>query len=257
MLLRICLIVVLVAGLGALGLSFKVSERITNLTTNLADTTKAKETAEANAAKATKEATASKKAEKDAKAELDTTKATLATTTAKANEQEKLARELAAKLDKTTKDFNDADARLAQWAALGYSADQVRTLKTTLQKTTEERDVYAAEKIVLARQATALQAKLDLILGAEKEVKMAGNLKGKITAVDAKYGFVVLDIGRNQNLLERGKLAVVRQGKLVGKVKVTTLDSDRAIANVLPGWSQAELMEGDTVVTSYEALAQN
>ena len=71
---------------------------------------------------------------------------------------------------------------------------------------------------------------------------------GKIVAVDPRYDFVVLDVGGNQGVVENGRLLVNRDGKLVAKVRVTKVEPNRSIANIMPDWKQAEIMEGDQVL---------
>jgi hypothetical protein len=48
--------------------------------------------------------------------------------------------------------------------------------------------------------------------------------------------------------LEDGKLLVNRDGKLIAKVQVKSVQPDRSIANVLPGWKLSDVMEGDQVL---------
>ena len=43
-------------------------------------------------------------------------------------------------------------------------------------------------------------------------------------------------------------MLVSRDGKLVAKIRVTTVEPGRSVANVLPEWKQAEVMEGDVVL---------
>ncbi len=64
---------------------------------------------------------------------------------------------------------------------------------------------------------------------------------------DPRYDFVVLDIGEKQGVLEDGKLLVNRNGKLIAKVKIKSVQADRCIANVMPGWKLGDVMEGDQV----------
>ena len=75
------------------------------------------------------------------------------------------------------------------------------------------------------------------------------DLRAKVIAVDPKYDFVVLDAGGNQGIVEGAKLLVNRDGQLVGKIKITSVEPNRSIGNVLPEWKQAgnEIMEGDLV----------
>ena len=51
-----------------------------------------------------------------------------------------------------------------------------------------------------------------------------------------------------QGVVERGELLVNRDGKLVAKLRVTGVEPKRCIANVLPEWKQADVMEGDAVL---------
>ena len=46
---------------------------------------------------------------------------------------------------------------------------------------------------------------------------------------------------------------VNRNGKLVAKVKVRSVQKDRCIANVLPGWQLGDVMEGDQVLPAFPA----
>ena len=256
MLLRICLIVALVAALGGLALSFKVAGRIDQLAQERKDAVEAKAKADAESADAKTKAKAAETAAKAAKDELELAKTNLFTITAKANEQERLARDLGAKLDDMTKKFNETDTELAQWKALRpITPDKIRDMQTELRKVIEERDVYAKEKIILTRSVNDLEERLSKYEGKKQIVKLPP-LKGKVLAVDPKYGFVVLDLGSDQGLLRNGMMVVTRQGKLVSKLKLASVDAKRSIANIMPDWSQGELMEGDEVVTSYEALAQ-
>jgi hypothetical protein len=48
-------------------------------------------------------------------------------------------------------------------------------------------------------------------------------------------------------------LLVNRNGKLVAKVKVRSVQKDRAVANVMPGWQLGEVMEGDQVTPAHPA----
>jgi hypothetical protein len=64
---------------------------------------------------------------------------------------------------------------------------------------------------------------------------------------------VVLNVGGDQGALEAGELLVNRNGRLVGKVKITSVQKDRSVANVVPGWLLGEILEGDLVVPAHPA----
>ena len=42
-------------------------------------------------------------------------------------------------------------------------------------------------------------------------------------------------------------------GKLVAKVKVSSVQKDRAVANVVPGWQLGEIFEGDLAIPAHPA----
>ena len=63
----------------------------------------------------------------------------------------------------------------------------------------------------------------------------------------------MLNVGEDQGVLQYGELLVNRNGKLVAKVRVSTVEKDRSVANVLPGWQLGEVMEGDQVIPAYPA----
>ena len=66
--------------------------------------------------------------------------------------------------------------------------------------------------------------------------------------MDPKYEFVVLNIGGNQGAKERGEMLINRNGRLIGKVRITSVLPDKSIANVIKAWKQDEPFEGDEVL---------
>ena len=138
MLTRISLIVAIVAGLAVAGLNFvKVKEKITTLMSQLASETQAKQEAQADAA-------ATKKTLAVTKTELESTKTELASTqeardkaVAEKEAQTKRATKLAQDLSKSQQERGDLQAQLAQWSALGLTADQIRPLQNDLKKVRE------------------------------------------------------------------------------------------------------------------------
>jgi hypothetical protein len=106
-----------------------------------------------------------------------------------------------------------------------------------------------AETQLLVRKVARLTNELNKYVDPENYVvAMQPGLKGSIVAVDPKWDFVVLDIGEKQGAVKDGIMMVHRDSKLIGKVRITSLLSDRSIANVLPGWKLEEFREGDKVL---------
>jgi hypothetical protein len=159
--------------------------------------------------------------------------------------QSKRADQLSDKLAKTTQERDDAQNDLAAYKATGLSADQVSKLNRTLKDN--------QEKVVLQHERDRIQNRLDKYEGTNTDVVLRADLKGKIVVVDPKWDFVVLNIGDDQGVKENGELLVSRDGKLVAKVIVRSLEKDRCIANIVPGWKLGEVIEGDEVSPAHPA----
>jgi hypothetical protein len=173
---------------------------------------------------------------------------------ATATAQTKRADDLNDKLTKATQERDDAQNDLAAYKATGQTPGEIAGLVTTYKNSQDALDVANQEKVVLMRTVTRLTNELAKVLGTEEfVVKLPADLKGKILVVDPKWDFVVLNIGDDQGVLPDGELLVSRDGKLVAKVIVRTIEKDRSIANIVPGWKLGAIIEGDEVVPAHPA----
>ncbi len=249
MLLKISLALAILVGLATLYFTMPVKEKIDTLTSTLAATESAKAEAEAAQAKATDEAKKSKAALEATSKELGAVTNMLAAVSTRLTEQEKRANKASTELLAVTEERNEARQELNKWTILGLPPERIREELETKRKLETERTALTAELKTFSRNNTELQARLDRYEGdMEKEVPLPAGTKGKIVAVDPKYDFVVLDIGGNQGILQNAKMLVNRDGKLVAKVKITHVEPNRAIANIMPEWKQDDVIEGDQVV---------
>jgi cell shape-determining protein MreC len=71
--------------------------------------------------------------------------------------------------------------------------------------------------------------------------------------VDPKWNFVVLNVGEDQGVLEDGEMLVSRDGRLVAKVIVRSVQKDHSIANIVPNWRLGDVIEGDEVTPAHPA----
>jgi hypothetical protein len=252
MLIRISLIVAIIAGLAVGAINFvKVKEQIEKLQTELASEKTAKEQAQA----------AQRKTQKDldtTKAELTQTKETLASETA-AKEKAVAdaaaavakAESLNANLKETLEKLGAAQAELASYKASGMSPEQVANAAKQINQLQAAINTMQTENKLLGQKIRTLNAELMVYRSEEPKIPLPKGLKGEVVQVDPKWDFVVLNVGIEQGVLEHSELLVSRNGKLVGKIKVRSTDKNRSIANVMPGWKQTELMEGDEVIPAY------
>lgn len=254
MLLRISLIVAILAGLGAGVVSYlEISDKIPALQKQRDD----EHTAKVN------EITAHTKT----KGELKKTQAVLASTqqdladtkgerdkaVARAESQSKRADELADKLTKTAQEREDAQNSLAAYKATELTPDQILALNKSLKNARAEIEVVNGEKFVLLKTIGRLTNELAKYIGPDNVVKLRPDLHGKIITVDPKWDFVVLNIGEDQGVIPDGELLISRDGKLVAKVIARTVQKDRTIANIVPGWKLGDMFEGDEASPAHPA----
>ena len=111
-----------------------------------------------------------------------------------------------------------------------------------------QRAQFVAENGILLSQIEKQSVELSRYTGKSAKITLPRSLNGKITAVDAQFDFVVLDIGENQGAREHGELLVSRGEKLIGKLRILDVKKDHSIANILPDWKQEEVQTGDLVI---------
>jgi len=109
------------------------------------------------------------------------------------------------------------------------------------------------ENKTLGRRLQSTQNELAVYKTPDYQVPLPPSLRGKVLVTDPKWNFVIINVGQDQGVLEHGELLVNRNGKLVAKVKVRSVQKDRSIANVLPGWQLGEVLEGDQVIPAHPA----
>jgi hypothetical protein len=253
MLLRISLIIAIIAGLGAGVVSYLAKEQVALLSDQRNKEHDAK-VSEIGAHGKTK--TELKKTTQELATtvqELTDTKGERDKAVARAEAQSKRADELSDKLAKAVQERDDAQNMLASYKATDLSPEQIIKLNKTLKDANAQILVINGEKGILARELAKKTAELERIVGNDPTVKLRSDLKGKIVVVDPKWDFVVLNIGDEQGVIQDGELLVSRGGKLVAKVVIRSVQKDRCIANVIPGWKLGEMIEGDDVTPAHPA----
>jgi multidrug efflux pump subunit AcrA (membrane-fusion protein) len=255
MLIRISLIVAILAALGAGVVNFVVvKDKIGALTDDRNTQRTDKITAQTDLASTKKVLATTQGDLKQTQTELADANDARDKAVATAAAQTKRADDLSDKLTKATQDRDEAQANLAAYRATGKNPEDIAKLVSAVKDAQDALDVANQEKVVLLRTVTRLTNELAEITGTEDYVvKLPASLKGKILVVDPKWDFVVLNIGDNSGVIQDGELLVSRDGKLVAKVIVRTVEKDRSIANIVPGWKLGEVIEGDEVVPAHPA----
>jgi hypothetical protein len=118
-------------------------------------------------------------------------------------------------------------------------------------KAKAEADLAAAqsEQKILQDQLQASQtqvADLNDAINRSKTGKMPP-LSGKVTFVDHTWNFVVLDVGLSSGVVPNGELIVYRGNAFLGKIRVTKVDPNDAVAEILPD-VKGDIQIGDKVL---------
>ena len=254
MLIRLSLIVAIIAGLAVAALNFiTVKEKIVTLQTNLASETKQKEEAQRDLSKTRRDLDTANK-------DLTQTKEALATTTEEKNQAQaqvaqatETARRTAEELDKTKTELNGVQADLQAYRSSGLTPQQVIALNNSFKEAQAALAGAQSENQLLGRKINRLQAQLDIFIipDGPPPITLPARLQGKVVQSDPKWNFVVLNIGENQEVVERAELLVSRNGQFVAKIRVQSVQKDQCVGNVMPGWQVGEIMEGDVVIPAH------
>ena len=251
---RISLIIAVVAALAVGGINFfVVKDKLDRLVVDRNTNRDGFHTTQAALAKTNAILVKTEGTLKQTQQELADTQSERDKATATAVAQTKRANDFSDKLVKTTQERDTAQNELASYKSTGFTPEQVGKIGRSLKEAQDMIEAGNQEKAVLQRAIVRLDTRLKKYEGPDTDIVLRADLKGKILVVDPKWDFVVLNIGDEQGVKENSELLVSRDGKLVAKVIVRTLEKGRSIANLVPGWKLGEVIEGDEVSPAHPA----
>jgi hypothetical protein len=160
-------------------------------------------------------------------------------------------------LDDTRKERDNARDELAAYKLTELTPNQIVAINKQYKNLQAENQFLARVAQDRAQKIRALTNELAFYKGPEPPiVTLPPELKGKVLVTDPKWNFVVVNVGQEQGALERAELLVNRDGRLVAKVVIRSVQKDRSVANVLPGWQLGEVMEGDQVIPAHPEVKE-
>jgi len=240
------------AALAAGALNFiEVKKKIETVISQRDDEKKQKETAQNDLRKTKSDLDKTKKDLTQTQEKLASTEQERDAAVSTATAATKRADELTAKLADTNQKLKDTAANLASYEATGYKPQQILTLDKQIKNLESQVSEQTVVNKGLRKELDKKIAELEKLLNPEYHVKLPPNLEGKILVADPKWDFVVVSVGDNDDVKKDGELLVNRGGRLVAKLRVTEVQKDRSIANVMPGWKKGDVMEGDQVFPAY------
>ena len=229
----------------------KVQGKIDNLSTDLANTQNTLSDAERELETAKKDQIAAQGKMADAQREANNAKTRLSKAESDLVDQRQRADGHEANANKLQAELVESRKFSASWdlfqQANGTQA-QISQKLATFTEVNNQRANFLAENTILLSQIEKIGVELSRYTGTSVKVSLPQNLHGTVTAVDAQFDFVVLDIGETQGAREHGELLVSRDEKLIGKLRILDVKKDHSIANILPDWKQGEIQTGDLVI---------
>ena len=250
MLLRICLILAILTGVGVIGVSqFLLRPQIETIITDRNNNKDGWDKSKSELAKT--KTTLKNTSEKLAKTEtsLEETKTQLTATTAKFEGEQKRANGLQENLTKSNSELKTAKDELFAYTGTGVKPEEIKGLVSTVKSLTVQNQGLVAEVGLFSEKAKNLKTQLDVVLGREnQDPPVPREIRGKVLVVDPKWDFLVLDVGARNNIPQNGVMLISRNGELVAKVRIMDVQDQRSIANIMPGWKIKDVSEGDVVL---------
>ncbi len=120
---------------------------------------------------------------------------------------------------------------------------QIDELNNTVAKMEDEKDDLKDKIVTLEQTVVDLEAQL----GQGTLKALPKGLYGKIVLVNRDWNFVVLDIGSMKGLVPNSEMLIHRGDKLVGKILISGVTRELAIADINNEWLQMPVQEGDYV----------
>jgi len=167
--------------------------------------------------------------------------------------------------DKLTKDLQSAKTDLdATNSKLKLASEQLQSFEEGLKgkkpddlfkeisELTEKAKALEGEKVLLNSKMEKSEGELKKLREAMDMTKPGGtksmSLSGRVLAVNPTWNFVILDLGKNDQVVEGLNMVVYRGEKMIGKIKTVTVDAQTSVADVLPGTPATAIEVGDQVV---------
>ena len=251
---KIAPIIVILACLGSLYLAFtlagikktqaaRIAELDSSLNTTTASLNKTKSTLKQTEADLT-----------TTKSDLDQATNTLQTTKAALDQKTQEADGLKAQLTTTTEDLGKAKTQLATAeGSLKKIQDGLKEAGlgdlNSIEKVRDKIVSLSDENKVLGQQLTTKQSEIQrLNLRIEDLTTTPVGVRGHVSFVQGKWGFLVLDVGQEQKVRPNTEFLVYRDSKFIGKVQVVSVATHNSIAQILPEYLRRPPISGDLVV---------
>lgn len=180
----------------------------------------------------------------------------------KSNEETKSKIEAStAKVNSNKRQLDEIREKTAKVGDIRELASKMSTLRTEIEELNQSISANETKQRDLEAQNTQADTQL---AGMRKrsEIMSSGQslptLKSRIRTIYPSWGFVTLADGNSSGVVANSSLDVVRDGNVIAKLLVSTVESSTASASIVPDSIAPDttLMVGDTVVASAPAKVE-
>ncbi len=151
-------------------------------------------------------------------------------------------------------DFDNINDKLKNYEK--YKIEFIETkdaLERTIEALESANDNYAAIESKLASVENnygALRKKYNVLVGESSgtQTTQLKKVEGKIINVNYDWNYVIINLGKRDNLPENLEMIVARDQEYICKVLVTRVFSNYSVAEILPKVKHGNAIEGDRVI---------
>lgn len=119
--------------------------------------------------------------------------------------------------------------------------DDMKTKTAELETKNMELEIVKAELTTRVESLSSQRKELDnkiatqgTVINRYQKNIMAKGTRGRVLAVNAGWGFVVLSIGDRQGAAANKVMVVVRGGQAIGRVRIINVESSQSVADIIP-----------------------
>ncbi|HXI84629.1 MAG TPA: hypothetical protein VNL17_11145 [Verrucomicrobiae bacterium] len=106
----------------------------------------------------------------------------------------------------------------------------------------DENKILGQQLVTLHADNVQLKEKLEFL------TTTPVGLRGHVTVVQEKWGFLVLDVGQAQRVQPNAEFLVYRDTKLIGKVQVVSVAANNCIGQIMPEYMHGTPVVGDLII---------
>lgn len=254
---RVLLILSIVLTLVTAGLGFVAKQKVDALQGDMQAAKRDLNATKNNLIKTRTELDGTKKDLATAKQQLDDRTAELAKAKTELDDAQKKLAEANVLVEAKTKELEAIQKKISAPGTPGMTAEEMLARMDQVTKDLAKAQTELAEATQVAETLNArVREQEDKIATKQREVDAYRNvtvragLSGRILAYNPGWNFVVLSIGDKAGLKSGVQMIVTRGNSMIGKVRVTSVEPNTAIADVLPGTVARgqSVQAGDTVI---------